>query len=95
MHRLALILLIYPLASLADTFELSDPAAEIYQEQQNPPEKPKEPEKDAIVIEELFCAVDETDGKCWCVHKETAKVVVIEHEQCIVHASGTSPTREP
>ena len=93
MHRLALILLIYPLAVTADTFELSDPAAEIYEKQQNPPEH-KEPEKETIVLEELFCAVDATDGKCWCVHKETAEVVVIEQEECVIRASRSSPSSD-
>ena len=89
MHRLALILLIYPMAIPAGTFELSDPAAEIYEELQNPPEQ-QEPAKEPIVVEEIFCAVDEKEGKCWCVHKETAKVVALEHEQCVDLASGIS-----
>lgn len=92
MHRLALILLIYPLAVPAGTFELSDPATEIYEELQNPPEQ-QEPAAEPYVTEELFCAVDEKDGKCWCVHKESAKVVAIEHEKCVVHASGKSSSK--
>lgn len=89
MHRLALILLLYPLAAISGTFELSDPAAEIYEEQQAPP-KQQEHEKDLLPVEEIFCAVDEKEGKCWCVHKETAKVVALEHEQCVDLASGIS-----
>ena len=93
MHRLALILLIYPMAVPADTFELSDPAAEIYEKQQNPP-KQKEPTQELSVVDKLFCAVDEEEGKCWCVHTETAKVVTIEHEECVIIASGT-PSSDP
>ena len=88
-QRLVLILLLSPLAGMADTFELQDPAAEIYQEQQNPQE-PEHDEKSQVVLEEIFCAVDEKEGKCWCVHKETAKVVAIEHEKCVMHASRKS-----
>jgi hypothetical protein len=89
MHRLTLILLIFPLSVLAGTFELSDPATEIYEEQQNPPEQ-QEPAKEPVVVDEIFCAVDEKEGKCWCVHKETAKVVTMEHEECVDLASAIS-----
>ncbi len=88
----SLIFLLWPLASQAGTFELKDPAAEIYAEQQAPPEQ-QEPEKDPIQAKEIFCAVDEEEGKCWCVHRETAKVVTIEHEECMVHASQKSPSK--
>jgi hypothetical protein len=89
MNRAALILLLWPLSVLAGTFELSDPAAEIYKEQQTPPES-KQAEEKLQIVDELFCAVDEKEGKCWCVHKETAKVVALEHEQCLDLASGIS-----
>ncbi|MDH3926029.1 MAG: hypothetical protein OET41_15640, partial [Xanthomonadales bacterium] len=89
MHRLALILLIYPMAVPADTFELSDPAAEIFDQKQNQPEQ-QEPASEPYLVEEIFCAVDEKEGKCWCVHKETAKVVTIEHEECVNLASDIS-----
>lgn len=88
----SLIFLLWPLASQAGTFELKDPAAEIYAEQQAPSEQ-QEPEKDLILVEEIFCAVDEEEGKCWCVHRETAKVVTIEHEECVIHASRKSPSQ--
>ena len=89
MHRLALILLLYPLVATSGTFELSDPAAEIYEEQQAPP-KQQEHEKDLLPVEEIFCAVDEKQGNCWCVHTETAKVVAIEHEVCVIYAAQIS-----
>jgi len=86
MHYISLIFLLWPLAGMAGTFELQDPAAEIYQEQQNPPESNQTGEK-PVLVEEIFCAVDEKEGKCWCVHKKTAKVVTLEHEECVNLAS--------
>ena len=71
---------------LASTFELRDPAAEIYKEQQSPKESESSGEE-LRIVDELFCAVDEKEGKCWCVHKETAKVVTVEYEECAVLAS--------
>ena len=92
MNRAALILLLWPLSVLAGTFELSDPATEIYKEQQAPKESESSGEE-LRIVDELFCAVDEKEGKCWCVHKETAKVIIIEHEECVIIASEASSSK--
>jgi hypothetical protein len=92
MNRALLIFLLWSSPVLADTFELQDPAAEIYSEKQTPPET-EQPEEKLQIADELFCAVDEKEGKCWCVHKETAKVVAIDDEECAILASGASSSR--
>jgi hypothetical protein len=92
MNRALLIFLVWSSPVLADTFELQDPAAEIYSEKQAPPET-EQPEEKLQIADELFCAVDEKEGKCWCVHKQTAKVVNIEHEECVIIAAEVSSSK--
>lgn len=93
MYRLLLTLLLWPLTGISGTFEIQDPAAEIYQEQQNPREQ-QQPEEQPWV-EEIFCAVDEAEGKCWCIHKETHQVVTVIEEECVVQAAKTTTPQQP
>lgn len=81
--------LLWSSSILAGTFELQDPAAEIYKEQQAPPES-NQSEEELQIVDELFCAVDEKEGKCWCVHTETSEVVAVEHGVCVIYASEIS-----
>ncbi|MFC1688569.1 hypothetical protein ACFL07_02790 [Pseudomonadota bacterium] len=94
MFRLLLILLLWPLTGTSGTFEIQDPAAEIYQEQQNPQEQ-QQPEEEQIVVEDIFCAVDEAEGKCWCIHRETHQVVTVIEEECVVRAAKTTTPKQP
>jgi hypothetical protein len=87
MIRLALILLLCSLSSLAfGTFEIQDPAGDIYKEQQASEAKEVKLDKQ-VLEEETFCALDTETGDCWCVHRETATVITIQHEVCITRAA--------
>jgi hypothetical protein len=84
MNQLALIIALGLLPGMAfATFEIQDPAGQIYQEQQTTQKEP------AIqhLEEETFCALDADTGKCFCVHKETGLLVTIIYEECVVRAS--------
>jgi hypothetical protein len=84
MNRLALIIALCLLTGMAHaTFEIQDPAAQIYEEQQS---AQKEPATQHLE-EETFCALDADSGKCFCVHRETGLLVTIVYEECVVRAS--------
>jgi hypothetical protein len=88
MPRLAMILLFCSMNGLAfGTFEIQDPAAEIFAEKQAP-EVNEERLDEQVLEEETFCAVDTETGECWCVHKKTATVITIEHEICVARATA-------
>jgi len=84
MNQLALIIALCLLSGMAfATFELQDPAAQIYEEQQTAQSEPdtQHPE------EETFCALDADTGKCFCVHTETGLLLTIVYEECVVRAA--------
>jgi len=92
MNQLALIIALYLLAGLAHaTFELQDPAAQIYEEQQ----KPQEFQHQQLLKEDTFCALDSDTGKCWCVHKETGQAVTLVFEECAIRASRPASDKKP
>lgn len=80
MQRFALTALLCLLAgaAFAGTFELTDPAAEIYKEQNAPPEPPPEPRPN----QNMRCSVDLDTGECFCIEKASAKKVPMSQSDC-------------
>jgi cell division protein FtsL len=82
MTRLALIALLFALASLAQagTFELSDPANEMLKEEQQsdlPSQK--------LNFEwsgNMLCSVDTSTGACSCIDKKAAKKLSMTQQEC-------------
>jgi len=84
MNRLALIVVLGLLSGTTHgTFELEDPAAEIFEELQASRElqEMQAPEK------EIFCVMDTDTNECFCIHKETRQVLSIAHNECVVRVS--------
>ena len=91
MNRLALIVVLGLLSGTTHgTFELEDPAAEIFEELQASRElqEMQAPEK------EIFCVMDTDTDECFCIHKETRQIISIAHNECVVRISKPE-TQEP
>ncbi|MGD8580496.1 MAG: hypothetical protein PVI46_14270 [Lysobacterales bacterium] len=84
MLRLTSITLLCLLAgtAFAGTFELSDPANEMYEEQHAQPEPPAEPPSDAELAKSMRCTVDLENGECFCIEKTSAKKAPISQTAC-------------
>ena len=84
MFRTALIILLCLLAGLAraDTFELSDPANEMYEEDHAPPEPPAEQPTESEPTQNMRCTVDLDTGECFCIEKASAKKVQMSRATC-------------
>lgn len=63
----------------AETFELSDPANEMYQEWQ---EEKKEMEAQSD-DRDAVCAVDLDTGVCSCVDAHSEEVMLLSREECL------------
>ncbi len=66
--------------AFADSFELSDPANEMYQEWQ---EEEKEYKEEAAASKDAVCAVDLDNGMCSCVDPETEEVLPLSRDACL------------
>ena len=73
-------------ALAASTFELSDPANEIYEEKQ-PAVQPRELQP---LEEQPFCVKDTEVDRCWCFDRNTGDPLEIAPEECLEHAEETS-----
>lgn len=80
MHRFYFIAIFVLMASsLNATFELQDPAAQIYAE-----EKEQDNEQTAETLgENTFCVIELDDDQCFCVHKETKDRILLEEGECM------------
>jgi len=100
MQRLALIALLCLPAGLAcaGTFELSDPANEMYEDQQAKgewEEPPYEPEPRPAVSDNTLCSVDMATGACTCIDKELAKKLSMTHEECVDRVMQSLKVEDP
>jgi hypothetical protein len=81
MNRLALFVALGLLAGAAHgtTFELSDPANEMYREQEE-----KEKERAAKLLEaNAFCSIDPDSDECSCIDRESGRALSLTWDQCI------------
>lgn len=89
MPRLALIVSLCLLAGLAcaDTFELSDPANEMWEEKQ--PVAEPEPRLDSGLqpaqepLGDTLCSVDTSNGACTCIDTVNARKLPLTQEACV------------
>ena len=71
----------------AGTFELSDPANEMYKEQQA--QDVAEPEARAVFAPtpeatgDILCTVDTANGDCGCIDREMAKKLSMTQKECV------------
>jgi len=82
MHRSVLTILLCLLAGSAagETFELKDPAAEIYEEQETLPlEESTQPQ----LQEGMHCTVDTDSGECFCIGKKSARQAALSQAECM------------
>lgn len=88
MQRFILTIMLCLLASAAwasGTFEVQDPAAEIYEEQNAPePELPATPDSppEPQAAGGMNCTVDTDSGECFCIGKASAKKLPLGQEDC-------------
>ena len=100
MQRFALIALLCLSAGLAraGTFELSDPANEMYEEQQAKgewQEAPYEAEPRPAVSDNTLCSVDMATGACTCIDKELAKKLSMTREECVARVMESLNIKDP
>ena len=81
MNRLALIAALGLLAGAAHgtTFELSDPANEMYREQE---EKAKERAAEPLEAN-TFCSIEPDSDDCICIDLESGRALSVPWDQCI------------
>lgn len=84
MKALASIALLFLLAAgaHAGTFELSDPAAEMYEENRESEERQAELERQRTAV----CTLDAETDHCYCIDREKGRPVPMEREECIARA---------
>jgi hypothetical protein len=81
MKRIALITLLFPLTSLAQagSFELSDPANEMIEEEK---QRRDEPRQTWGFSANLLCSVETATGDCSCIDKKKAKKLSMTQQEC-------------
>jgi hypothetical protein len=87
MYRIVLTTALCLLAVTANgsTFELKDPAAELYEEQNAPPqEEPAQaqPTKQAV-RGGMHCTVDIDTAECFCIGKKSARRLEFSQQECM------------
>jgi hypothetical protein len=91
MKRLAMIFALILLAGTTHaTFELTDPAEQILEEQQ----EPGYGESELPPQEILICEIDANSGVCFCVHEETGEDIEIMDEVCRTRVAMFAKPRE-
>ena len=87
MNHFACIAALFLLASLAhaDTFELSDPANEMYEEEKARKEQPARGESTPVQAPagDTLCTIDTANGNCSCIDKKLARKLSISQEDCV------------
>jgi len=93
MKRPALIVALWLLTGMAvaSTFELSDPANEIYQQEQ----APEEPEPSWEPSGNILCTVNTGTGECSCIDKEQAKKLTMTRDECVDRVKRSLDLWEP
>jgi hypothetical protein len=87
MKHFALIALLCLAAGAAqgDTFELSDPANEVFEEKPDPEAQHwtfDEPGTTAKGLKNALCTVDTETGDCSCIDQKFAKKLALTREEC-------------
>ena len=92
------LLALWPGFLQAGTFELSDPANEMYADQQAREQELAQESADLAdeptgghSAEVLFCAVDSETDLCVCIDRVTIDVVEVSDAECRALAAGTLP----
>ena len=87
MHRLVLTTLLCLLAATASgsTFEIKDPAAEIYEEQNAPPQEgPAQVQATKQPVQGgMHCTVDIDTAECFCIGKKSARRLEFSQQECV------------
>lgn len=87
MKHLASIAVLCLLAGLAnaDTFELSDPANEMYEEEKTRKEQQAQDEVPTMKLPagNVLCTVDTSSGSCSCIDKELARKLPLSQQECV------------
>ena len=92
MKRLALIVMLCLLAGMTyGTFELEDPAAQIFEELQASLDR----QAMETLEENTLCAIDTDTDECICIHKETGGKILMTDNECVVRASKPSNIQRP
>jgi hypothetical protein len=112
MKRLTFIVALFLLAGLAQagTFELSDPATEMREDQQAMGEQVEadklaseyraaeeaadEPAAFQVPEENILCTVDAASGACTCIDKEAAKQLSLTRDECVARVMKSLNTAE-
>jgi len=84
MFRTALIILLCLLAGLAraDTFELSDPAADMWKQKDAPAKEQAEQPPQQAPEDGMRCTVDVDNGDCFCIDKQSARRLSMSSQAC-------------
>lgn len=89
-HTCMTILLCLAAGAAQATFELRDPATEIYEEQQEMKQAASREKPASSVI----CTMDSELGTCICINEQTGKELPVTHEQCIEITSQLADPHE-
>lgn len=86
MQRFFFAILICVLAGTAtgSTFELKDPANEIFEEQNAPPqEQPAQVQPTKQPVRgSMHCTIDIESGECFCIGKKSARRLPLSQQEC-------------
>lgn len=79
MKKLVLLMAAYMVSGVAlATFELADPANDIYKEEEAD-DKAYQAYRER---EGLMCSVDTDSGECWCIDKDSAQKLEMTQPEC-------------
>jgi len=92
MHRFALIVLLFLVAGIshAGTFELSDPAADMYKEREEWDEREAELQRQKNAV----CTLDAKTDRCYCIDREHGQPVPMERDECLARAPTPLPPKQ-
>ena len=82
-HLWLTILLCLASTAAQATFELRDPAGEVYEEKQEMKRSASKEKSGSSVI----CTMEPERGRCFCFGKETGRELPVSHEQCVAITS--------
>lgn len=78
-HHWLTILLCLAGSTAQATFELRDPASEVYEDKPEVKEEPAKPGRANSVL----CTMDTELERCVCINEETGKELPVTHEECV------------
>jgi len=92
MKRIALLIVLSLLAgTIHGTFELEDPAAQIFEELQ----AWRDRQAMQTLEKSTLCAINTDTEECYCIHKDTGQMISMAHDECMSRASKSSKIQEP